>query len=167
MISTEQFAETLFLFVSKQLIKELKRQGHVLTGALIKSLDFEVRKQVDSISIDFLMLKYGRSLNDGIPPERIPYTIGRSRGGKSKYIQGLIRFATLRFKVGKKEATSIAFAIATKHKKEGYPLTKKIKFIDNSIEANKAAITKLIADFTEATIYEMINQFKLLQNGNN
>lgn len=162
----DAFTNKLFLFISKAMVQELRRQGHVLTGKLIESFDYEVRQQVDTIAIDFLMLKYGRSLNDGIPPERIPYSPDGRRGGKSKYIQGLIQFALLKFTADKKEATSIAFAIARKHKKEGYPLTKKLRFIDISLEAKDKEIQDIIADYIELTIEKIINQYLTFINGN-
>jgi hypothetical protein len=71
-----------------------------------------------------IMLNYGLSLNDGIKPSRVPYTIptpGRRGGGKnsgrrggSKYIQGLIRWAKLKFRLNEKKARGMAFAVARK-----------------------------------------------------
>jgi len=85
-------------FVIIQLSFELSRQGHNLTGALIESFETTIREQGDVITIDFLMLKYGRSLNDGIRPEKIPFTpVPPYRGGTSKYIEGLIKFAQFFF----------------------------------------------------------------------
>ena len=90
----DELNDLLFKFISKQLTDELIRQGHKLTGALINSLDSKVRETTNGTSFDYLMLVYGRSLNDGIKPANIPYTIGGApRGGKSKYIEGLINFA--------------------------------------------------------------------------
>lgn len=147
-------------FVIIQLALELSRQGHNLTGELIKSFETKIREQGDTITIDFLMLQYGRSLNDGIKPSRIPFTpVPPYRGGTSKYIEGLIRFAELKFNVDKKEATSIAFAIANKQKRFGYPLTGKTHFIDISMEANDDNIVKLIQDYFEETLNLLITKF--------
>lgn len=154
----DQFSKRIFDFVSKALIQELRRQGHVLTGRLIESFEIETKKQTDGISLDFLMLVYGRSLNDGIAPSRIPYSVGSGRGGKSKYIQGLIDFALKKFTADKKEATSIAFAIAAKHKKKGYPLTGKLHFIDNVLESQQSQIEALISAYIEETILRIIQQ---------
>jgi hypothetical protein len=55
-----------------------------------------------------------------VPAGRIPYGDGKG-GGHSAYIQGLIKYAQQRFGASGKEAVSIAFAIAKKHKKEGMP----------------------------------------------
>ena len=156
----KQLSEALATLIIPQLISELKRQGHKLTGALIESFEVRVKEKTDSISIEFLMLKYGLSLNYGIKPEKIPYTIGGApRGGTSKYIKGLIDFAIKKFHVEKREAKQIAFAIAYKHKKEGYPLTKKIAFIDNVLKANDDKIELIIQDYYEATIELLIKEF--------
>ena len=163
----QELANILFEFIFKQLTDELIRQGHKLTGALIESFEGKVRETTDKTSLDFLMLIYGRSLNDGIPPERIPYTIGGApRGGKSKYIEGLIDFALKRFTLDKKRATSIAFAIARKQKEKGYPLTGKIGFIDNVLSADSKEIEELISDYYEVIIQELINEYTTIENGN-
>lgn len=156
----EELNNILFQFISKQLADELIRQGHRLTGALINSFDTKIKKTVDKTTIDFIMLIYGRALNDGIPPERIPYTVGgQPRGGKSKYIQGLIDFALKKFTLDKKRATSIAFAIARKQKKKGYPLTGKIRFIDNVLDADMDEIQNLISMYYETILEELIKEY--------
>jgi hypothetical protein len=156
----EELNNILFQFISKQLADELIRQGHRLTGALINSFDTKIKKTVDKTTIDFIMLIYGRALNDGIPPERIPYTVGGPpRGGKSKYIQGLIDFALKKFTLDKKRATSIAFAIARKQKEKGYPLTGKIRFIDNVLDADMDEIQNLISMYYETILEELIKEY--------
>jgi len=155
----DELKQILSNFVFKQLTEELIRQGHKLTGSLINSFEVQVREHGDSIDYDFMMLNYGLSLNDGIKPSRIPYTIGGPpRGGTSKYIQGLIEFAKKRFFANQKRATQIAFAIARKQKEKGYPLTGKIGFINNVLEADKDIITKLISDYYEASIELLIEE---------
>ncbi len=156
----DELNDLLFKFISKQLTDELIRQGHKLTGALINSLDSKVRETTSGTSFDYLMLVYGRSLNDGIKPANIPYTIGGApRGGKSKYIEGLINFALKKFTLDKKKATGIAFAIARKQKEKGFPLTGKIGFIDNVLSADMDEITELISDYYEEIIQLMIHEY--------
>ena len=156
----EELNNLLFKFISKQLTDELIRQGHKLTGALINSLDSKVRETTNGTSFDYLMLIYGRSLNDGIKPENIPYTIGGApRGGKSKYIEGLIDFALKKFTLDKKKATGIAFAIARKHKEKGFPLTGKIGFIDNVLSENLEEVTEIISDYYEELIRLLIQEY--------
>jgi len=156
----QKLADALGKFIFVQLTAELKRQGHNLTGALIDSFETKVQEKTDSISIEFLMLSYGTALNKGIKPSKIPYTIGgEPRGGTSKYIQGLIRFAELKFHADKRRAKQIAFAIAHKQKKKGYPLTGKIGFIDNVLKADEDAIERIIEEYFEATIELLFTEF--------
>jgi hypothetical protein len=113
---------------------ELALQGHKLTGALIDSVKEEVRRTDKGAIIDGVLLDYGIPVNTGVPASNVPFTINnrasrrafnfsnfRRSTGSSKYIAGLQLFAKLRFKVSDKEALSIAFAIAKKHKKQGIP----------------------------------------------
>jgi len=154
-----ELAQILSKFVFEQLAEELVRQGHKLTGSLIKSFELQINEDAESVTYGFLMNNYGLSLEYGIKPSRIPYTIGGSpRGGTSKYIKGLMEFARLKFKADKRRAKQIAFAIAHKHKKEGYPLTKKIGFISNVLEADKERIQAIISDYFEATIDLLIKE---------
>lgn len=155
-----KLAETLGRFIFAQLTDELNRQGHNLTGALIRSFETKIQEKTDSITIEFLMESYGLSLNDGIKPENIPYTIGgEPRGGTSKYIQGLIVFAQKKFRADKKRAKQIAFAIARKQKEKGYPLTGRIGFINNVLNADMDAIEKIIEQYFETTIELLFEEF--------
>ena len=124
-------------------------QGHNLTGALSKSIEYEVQAQTDAASIEFRLLNYGMVLNYGVAPERIPFT-PNSGAKNSKYIDGLKMFAKLRFGANDKEALSIAFAIAHKHKKFGMPIDKtKTKAIFNALEDVNDKLVKMINDAME------------------
>ena len=157
----EEFVQILSTFIFRQLTVELERQGHKLTGALIESFETKIRQKTqDTLTIDFLMLQYGLSLNNGIRPDKIPYTIGGPRrGGTSKFIEGLIKFAKLRFGADQKRAQQIAFAIATKQKREGYPLTGKIGFIDNVLNGDEKAIQELIEEQFQESLNILIEEF--------
>ena len=148
-------------FIFKQLAVELERQGHRLTGALIESFEAKISDFTqDKLSIDFLMNSYGLSLNKGIKPQNIPYTIGGPRrGGTSKYIEGLIKFAKQRFAADQRRATNIAFAIANKQKREGYPLTGKIGFIDIALADSEAKIQELIEQYFQASMELLFEEF--------
>lgn len=165
----EQLVEILSKFVFKQLTEELIRQGHKLTGALIDSFETRISQDSNKITIDFLMLNYGLSLNDGIKPAYIPYTIGGPpRGGTSKYIQGLIQFAKLKFQADQRRATQIAFAIARRQKEKGYPLTGRIGFIDNVLNADSDEFGQIIQDYFEESINLLFEEYlKQNYNGNN
>jgi hypothetical protein len=141
------------------LAAELERQNHRLTGALIESFEAQIKETANTTIINFFMNNYGVFLNDGIPPERIPYSpTPPNRGGKSKYIQGLIRWAKIKFRYDEKRARSVAFAVARKHKKRGYPLTAK-GFINIALKAEEETINKFIIDYTTAILEEFIKSF--------
>ena len=99
---------------------ELKAQGHYLTGKLHDSIEYEVEEGNGIVRAIMEIEDYGLTMEFGIPAERIPYTPGGGGGGTSKYIQGLIRFWSLRGVTGR-EGIRAAFATARKHKREGLP----------------------------------------------
>lgn len=153
----KELSEILAKFIFENLAEELARQGHKLTGALAKSFEAKIEQQTEQTTIKFLMLSYGLSLNNGIKPANIPFTpVPPYRGGTSKYIEGLIKFAQLKFGASKKKAKGIAFAIATKQKRKGYPLTRKTGFIDNVLKANERKIEQLIKNFFQQAIQKML-----------
>lgn len=115
--------------LQKRLIAELRAQGHRLTGALEDSISFDVQTDGNSITAVMTALDYGLVMEFGIPANRIPYG-GKGTGGTSKYIQGLIRFFSLRG-LGSREALSAAFATAKKHKREGLPTRGSFAFSSN------------------------------------
>jgi hypothetical protein len=115
---TTDLAKTIAELVQSRLRAEIVAQGHKLTGNLIRSVSYEIQRTGGDITIVFEMEDYGNILDKGVPASRIPY--GTYTGAKvSKYIQGLKRYARLRFRVSDKEALRIAFAIANKHKYGG------------------------------------------------
>lgn len=150
---------TLIAFkVGELLVDEIREQiavqGHNMTGALSKSVEHKERITTDGVVIQFLLNDYGVPVNNGIIPARIPY--GSFTGAKvSKYIQGLKRFAKIRFRVTEKQALGIAFAIANKHKKEGLPTRgsyryskngKRKNYIEDAILLRTKQIEQLIGD---------------------
>ena len=136
--------------LQKRLIAELQAQGHRLTGALEKSIQYEVKVEGDTITAVMTALDYGLVMEFGVPANRIPY--GKGGGGTSKYIQGLVRFFTLRG-LGSREALSAAFATAKKHKREGMPSRgsyafssngRRTGFVKNTLEQYLPLLTDLI-----------------------
>lgn len=116
--------------LQKRLVAELQAQGHRLTGALEKSIQYEVKVEGDTVTAVMTALDYGLVMEFGVPASRIPYGKGGSKGGTSKYIQGLVRFFTLRG-LGSREALGAAFATAKKHKREGMPTRESYAFSAN------------------------------------
>lgn len=117
--------------IRKLLIAELSAQGHRNTGALEKSLSYEVKREGDGIVAVMTAFEYGLYVEFGVPASRIPYTLGwRKRGGNSKYIQGLVTFFSHKG-LSPREALGAAFATARKHKREGMPTRGSYAFSSN------------------------------------
>ncbi len=131
--------------------KQIQLQGHTLTGDLEASFDaaFLQFGLTDVIAISFN--DYGIPLDTGVSPERIPFQSG-SGNKTSLYIDGLKRFAKLRFGVSDREAQSIAFAIANKHKREGMPTKNSYSFSKNGERKNwiDLALSETAADIDQA-----------------
>ena len=153
-------SKTIFVALAAQLDK----QNHKLTGSLVESFEVKIKETADKLVIDFLMNNYGIYLNDGIPPSRIPYTPPPPfRGGKSKYIQGLIRWAKLKFRYDEKRAQRVAFAVAAKHKKKGYPLTAK-GFINITLAAEADKIDAFVIDWVTEIFDDFFKEFLINTN---
>lgn len=127
---------------------ELKEQGHFLTGVLEQSIASVTEEGGGSIAVEVYAEGYINPVNDGVPPENIPFDSSKTTGAKSsKYIDGLKNFAMLRFGItDEKEALGAAFAIAKKHEKEGMPTKgsytfsgngKRTKAIDRTLNENE------------------------------
>ena len=109
------------------------------------------------------MNDYGLTVDQGVTPDRIPYTPrkrGEGRGGTSKYIQGLLTFWLLKG-LSQKEALQAAFATANKHKQEGIPSRgsfihstngRRKFFFTGTVERLEEEITDLIASKTENVV---------------
>lgn len=123
--------------------KELEQQGHVLTGRLRDSIDYEITPLDDKVVGTLFGDDYGVVVEFGVDPERIPFSDPSGRGGTSKYIQGLVRFFQIKG-LDEREAIRAAFATARIHKREGMPTVassrfsqtgKRIGFIKDSVDA--------------------------------
>lgn len=151
------------IFLIEQLRGELSRQGHNLTGALANSIEYEVTQATDSVKLTFSMNSYGLSLNTGIPAARIPYTRGSGRKS-SQYIDGLRRWVRIKFGYSQQRAERVAFAIASKQKQQGYPLTGKTRWIDITLESTQDEINAFTRKWVAANIDDLINQFAKNRN---
>ena len=135
--------------------------GHVMTGSLRDSVEKKITETATTATIEILLNDYGLALDQGVPPENIPFDfIPPYRGGRSKYIEGLARFAKL--KLGKndpKEALSIAFAIANKHKRVGLPVAGPSEFIQKTLDATEQEITRAVEEYSEIVFGVLIDNF--------
>jgi hypothetical protein len=143
------------------LIKEMQMQlriaNHIMTGTLSDSIESRILNTIEGRKIEIWIEQYGIALDQGVPPDRIPFTEPSGRGGRSKYIEGLQRFAQLKLGVtDNRESLSIAFAIARKHKKLGMPVKGPTKFIDKTLEATEDEIQKFVEEWSEAVFIAKI-----------
>ena len=161
----EQALQEILKIVKKEFNRQLQLQGHNLTGKLAQSVEQKITTTFDGFIIDFKALAYGNIINRGVPANRIPFNPGSGKK-TSKYIDGLKKFAKLRFGAGDKESQSIAFAIAYTQKKQGLPTKgsfkfskngKRTGFIDQTLENIEPIIEKIIED----TIFNFIQGFNL------
>lgn len=107
---------------------ELEQQGHNMTGALSNSIQYQIKAEATKVMIEYSLYDYGMVQNYGIKPENIK--IGRG------LIDGLTKFVERRIGKSGKEATSIAFAIAKKMKKEGMPTKNAFGYSKNGRRLN-------------------------------
>ena len=103
--------------INQALIKRFSEQGHHLTGGWENYLQL---KQSGNV-LTCTGAPYTKYLDRGVTADRIPFNPG-SGAKASKYISALAQYAKIRnIADNDKEAISIAFAIARKHKQEGMP----------------------------------------------
>lgn len=162
MATLDQAARQIAEMVQTEFIKQLNLQGHKLTGSLANSIDYKIKLTGVDITITFEIEQYGLILDKGTPASRIPF--GGNTGKKtSKYIEGLKRYARLRFFASEKEATKIAFAIANKQKYGGNGMPtfgsfkfsktgKRTGFIDATLKASALEIEKILTKKIEFEI---------------
>lgn len=161
----KQLGNQIAQVITKAVKLELQLQGHRLTGALENSIEDRVRATLTGVRIEIEAERYARFVNRGVPASRIPF--GGRRARRSKYIEGLKRFARLRFGVTQAEALRIAFAIARKHKKEGMPTKnsrrfsktgKRIEAVDDALNKAQPKINQLTQEAFATVVGLIIEQ---------
>ena len=152
LIELQKLADDIAQMAIDAVANEWKAQGHNLTGAAIKNMETVIHMETDKIIIEGFVPEYMAINNKGVLATKIPYYPGSGRK-ESEYIKGLMKYAKLRFGASDKEAKSIAFAIASKHKKEGMPTIKSQKhsqtgkrtgFIEQALDKKEAEMSDLI-----------------------
>lgn len=150
-----------------------KAQGHNLTGKAIQELETRVIDVRGVTIIQGYIVDYMANINEGVPASRIPYSPG-SGARTSKYISGLIDYVKRRMGKSDREAKSIAFAIASKHKREGMPTKnsarfsstgKRTGFIEAALDGIEPKITALIELAVQESIELVIESFFKTQLG--
>ena len=146
---------------------EWKAQGHNLTGSAIKQMETMVQFQINTLIVEGLIPDYMAINNKGVLATKIPYYPGSGRK-ESEYIKGLMRYAKQRFGASDKESKSIAFAIASKHKKEGMPTIKSQKysktgkrtgFIETALDKNSQKFIEIIENAIKYSVEVTIESY--------
>lgn len=152
---------------------EWKAQGHNLSGKAIREMETRIVEKGNVTVIEGYVIDYMATINAGVTASRIPYTRG-SGARSSKYISGLIDYVKRRMGKSDKEAQRIAFAIASRHKKEGMPTKasrrfsktgKRTGFIEQALEDVEPQLLELIERGIEESINFVIDSFFKSQLG--
>jgi len=163
----QKLADDIGTLAMTLVVNEWKAQGHNLTGSAIKQMETMVKFQINTLIIEGLIPDYMAINNEGVKAERIPYYPG-SGNKTSKYIDGLMRYAKQRFGASDKESKSIAFAIASKHKKEGMPTKasakysstgKRTGFIETALDKNSQKFIELIENAIKYSVEVTIESY--------
>jgi hypothetical protein len=160
----QKLADNISALAIEVIAMEWRAQGHELSGSAVKQMETFVKFEINTLVIEGLVPDYMAINNSGVTAARIPYTPNSGRP-PSKYISGLIDYVKRRMGKSDKEAKGIAFAIASKHKKEGMPTKgsvrfsttgKRTGFIEQALDKNSPKFIELIENAitfsVEATI---------------
>ena len=153
---------------------EWKAQGHNLTGKAIDEIETVIKININNMTIQGFVLDYMAINNQGVPSDRIPYTPNSGKK-ESEYIKGLIKYAKMRMGASDKQAKSIAFAIASKHKQEGMPTKNSVikysktgrrtGFIEIALDKIQPQLLQLINDAVKETItFTVMSYYKSILN---
>jgi hypothetical protein len=165
--SLQQLADEISVLAIAVVANEWRLQGHELTGSAVKQMETMVRMEINTLIIEGFVPDYMAINNSGVTAARIPYTPNSGRP-PSKYISGLIDYVQRRMGKSEKEAKSIAFAIASKHKKEGMPTKtsarfsktgKRTGFIEQALDKNSAKFIELIERSVAATVEVLFESY--------
>jgi len=163
----ENIAEQIGKLALQAIAIEWRNQGHNLTGKAVSEMETLVIQTAKGYTIEGYLNDYMAYLNTGIPANRIPYSPG-SGARRSKYIEGLQRYAKMRMGASDKEALSIAFAIASKHKREGMPTRgsarfsntgKRTGFVEEALKGKEAEFEALILQWVEMAFNVYFDNF--------
>jgi hypothetical protein len=146
--------KTIDHYLELDLKKELRAQGHYLTGALEASINSKQITSGGKSVIEMEAVDYADDLFEGVPPEHID----------ESDIAGLTKYAEKRFGLSGKAAIKAAVAIARKHRKEGNPTKNSYQFSSTGerLFANLEAYNKNeaeYANFLETGVSSEIDQF--------
>jgi hypothetical protein len=151
--SLQKLADDISLLAITVVANEWRAQGHELSGSAVKQMETLVRMEINTLVIDGLVPDYMAINNSGVTADRIPYYPNSGRK-TSKYIDGLIDYVQRRMGKSEKEAKGIAFAIASKHKKEGMPTKNSV--IKHSKTGRRTGFIEIALDKNSPKFIELI-----------
>jgi len=150
--------DELVKFLRAELLKTWKAQGHYMNGAVVREADFVLETKLNSLDLSIFMFPYGGYIESGVSASNIPYSGNSGSGGTSKYIQALIGYAMKRMSLPDQKAKQVAFAIATKQKREGMPTAaskrfsstgKRTMWIEDTMKRNESKIQELLFEYVD------------------
>jgi hypothetical protein len=159
--------------ISEVLLNEWEAQGHSMGGGVVKSIEYVIKQEENSITLSGMMYPYGSIIAAGTPKNRIPFSGRSGRGGTSKYIQALQSYVQSRMNISdEKKSLSVAFAIAHKQKQEGMPTKgsyaftktgKRLEWISEALQKDKVteAIKGLGYYITSVKFDAMISEWQV------
>lgn len=137
-------------YITKKIRERSAIQGHTLTGKFEAGLGYRIDNNDTIVGIDETGV--GKWIDKKLPADKVPFTFG-SGAGKSKFIEGLTRYAEQRFGLSDKKALSAAFAMAVTMKREGRPTTGSYFYTKNG--SRTGVVSDTLTSETE-TIKQMI-----------
>ena len=157
-MEANELLNNLAELLKEEMRQQLKIANHIMTGDLVESIESRILSTIEGRKIEIWLNSYGIALDQGVPPDKIPFTEPSGRGGRSKYIEGLQRFAQLKLGVtDNRKSLGIAFAIARKHKKVGMPVKGPTQFIQKTLDATEDDIIRFAEDWAEAVFQAKID----------
>lgn len=148
----EKYGEALVI----EIVKELKNADKIATGALAKSVDYELIEALDTIAVNILALDYMETV-DG----------GRRKGAKAPPTDAIIKWIKVKRIKGRDKKgrfikdKSTAFLMARAISKNGIKPTFVIK---KSIRKLKSLQEKLLTEAAVEDMTKMIQGVFLLKN---
>ena len=130
--------------INEAIIKEWQAQRHTLTGSLEASMregdSVKVTQDGGNIIVEGYGRHYWKFINFGVTPQQIKWPFAKAR------ILGLTGYLKLKLGLGDKEARGMAYAVATKHKREGMPqpFETRTKFVDKALENITPELDKIL-----------------------
>ena len=160
-MSLQSDIQKLEQVLSEALMNEFEAQGHKMSGAVVRDIEYVVKQEVNKISIAGMMYPYANYLAAGTKAAKIPFS-GIGGGGTSLYIQALKNYARQRMGIdNEKKALSVAFAIAHTQKKHGMPTPgsyaysstgKRTEWIGDAFKRDESKIVEVV----EAMAFNML-----------